>query len=97
MAVVVTSRWTIREGEVDAVLAAVRELVRITRDEPGVLLLEAHRDPADPRIVFFYEQFADEAAIEAHTRTEHFQRLLVEQCLPRVESRERGRYVTWDA
>jgi quinol monooxygenase YgiN len=97
VAVAVVSRWTARGGEEEAVAAAVRELVRAVRErEPGCLLLQPHRDPADPRVFLFYEQFTDDAALAAHAETEHFRRHAVEDALPRLERRERAFYVTWE-
>src|SRR5689334_21809199 len=97
MAVVVASRCVARAGEEDAVAVAVAALIRAIRArEPGVLLIAAHRDPDDARVFFFYEQFADEAALSAHAETEHFRRHALEDAIPRLESRERAFYVTWE-
>ena len=48
MAYVVVARWTCREGEEAAVARAVEALVQPSRAEPGNLLYQPHRDPADP-------------------------------------------------
>ena len=58
---------------------------------------EGHRAPEDPRLFFLYEQYADEAAYQAHMDSEHFTRLVKEEAIPRLlESRERAFYVTLD-
>ena len=96
MAYAVTARWTAREGEEDAVAAAIEQLVDPSRAEPGMILYVPHRDPEDPRVFFFYEQYTDQAAYEAHGASEHFQRLGFGDAIPRLEDRERGFYETWD-
>jgi autoinducer 2-degrading protein len=93
--VVLVARWVAREGEEAAVAQAAASLVRAAREEPGCLLLEAHRDPEDPRVFLFYEHYTDEAALAAHAETEHFRRFALEGALPRLESRERALYVPW--
>lgn len=96
MAYVVTAKWTAKEGEEEAVEAAVRKLVGPSRAEPGMILYLPHRDPEDPRVFFFYEQYADKAAYEAHGASEHFQKWGFGDAVPRLESRERAFYETWD-
>ena len=90
-----SSRWTIRAGEEAAVASALAQLVPATRDEPGAILVQVHRDPNDPLVVYFYEQYADAAAMEAHTETPHFKRWILGECIPRLEARVRGIYETW--
>ena len=96
MTIVVVARWVARRGEEQAVAAAVSQLVRAAREEPGCLLLQVHRDPDDPRVFLFYEHYADEAALAAHAETGHFRRHALEDAIPRLESRERSFYRLWE-
>lgn len=96
MAYVVCATWTAREGEADAVAAAIEKLAPLSRQEPGMLMYQAHRDPENPSLFFFYEQYADEAAYQAHVDSPHFQELGFGEAIPRLESRQRQFYVTWD-
>ena len=96
MAYVLTARWTAREGEEENVLAAVQQLAGPSRAEAGCLLWQPHRDPEHPRAFFFYEQYVDAAAFEAHGASEHFQRWGAGDAIPRLESRERTFYDTLD-
>jgi quinol monooxygenase YgiN len=89
-------RWTVKEGELDAVLAALRPLVEESRREPGCLMYEPHRDPEDPNALFLYEQYEDEAAYQAHSESDHFKTYAVGEMFPRRESAERHVYVTFD-
>jgi quinol monooxygenase YgiN len=96
MAYVVCAKWIAKEGEADNVAAAVEKLAGPSKAEPGVLLYQAHRDPEDPNVFFFYEQYTDEAAYQAHVESEHFEAYGFGDAIPRLEARERSFYVTWD-
>jgi quinol monooxygenase YgiN len=52
---------------------ALRALVAPTRGEPGCLAYRLHLDPANPAKLMFYEKFADQAALDAHIASPHFQ------------------------
>lgn len=95
MAYVVTAKWTAKAGEEEAVATAIAQLLEPSRNEPGNLFYQPHRDPENPRVFYFYEQYVDEAAYRAHGDSEHFQRLAFGDAVPRLESRERAFYVTW--
>ena len=49
MTYVVCATWTAKDGEEDAVAAAVHKLAHEAPDEPGMVLYQAHRDPQNPR------------------------------------------------
>jgi quinol monooxygenase YgiN len=96
MAYVVTAKWVAKEGEEERVLEAVKSMVGPSRAEPGCLYYQPNRDPEDPRVFFFYEQYTDEDAYKAHGESEHFQRYGFGEAIPLLESRERGFYRTID-
>lgn len=96
MAVVISSKWLVRTGEEDTVARAVGALVEATRKEPGCLRIQPHRDPDNPLVFYFYEQWVDKAALDAHSQTAHFRRHVLDEGLPRLTARERGVYVTWE-
>ncbi|OJU80373.1 MAG: antibiotic biosynthesis monooxygenase [Solirubrobacterales bacterium 70-9] len=89
MAYVVIAYWTAKDGEEDAVAAALTNLTEPSRAEPGNLAYVVHRDPEDARRFVIYEQYADEAAYQAHAESEHFRRFGKEDGIPRLSSRER--------
>lgn len=96
MAYVVCAKWIAKEGEAENVAAAVAKLAAPSKAEPGVIVYQAHRDPENPNVFFFYEQYADADAYQAHVDSEHFQALGFGEAIPRLESRERAFYETWD-
>lgn len=95
MAYVVTAKWTARPGEEEAVARAVLALVEPSRAEPGMLLYQPHRDPEDPAVFYFYEQYVDEDAYKAHGASEHFTTHGFGDAIPRLVSRERAFFSTW--
>ncbi len=58
MAYVVCAKWTAKEGEAENVEAAIRQLAGPSKAEPGILQYQPHRDPENPNVFFFYEQYA---------------------------------------
>jgi len=96
MAYSLAVKWTIKDGELEPVLAALRPLVAASRAEPGCLLYQAHRDPDDPNVIFLYEQYDDETAYQAHAESEHFKRYALDDIFPRRESSERAAYETFE-
>jgi quinol monooxygenase YgiN len=85
----VIARWVARDGEVEAVEAALAKLVAAARAEPGVLAFDVYRDPADSRVFVLIERFRDQAAHDAHITAEHTRRHAIDDALPRLEHRER--------
>ena len=95
MAYVVAAKWTAREGEEDAVAQAIERLVEPSSQEPGMLYYQAHRDPEDPRVFFFYEKYTDADAYQAHLDSEHFEANGFGDAVPRLADRERAFYETF--
>lgn len=96
MTFVVAATWVARAGEEAAVAAAIGQLVEPSRSEPGNLLYQPHRDPEDPRTFFLYEQYVDQDAYEAHAASRHFRIHALDDAIPRLESRQRSFYETWE-
>ena len=96
MAYCLAVKWTIKEGELDAVLEALRPLTAASREEPGCLLYQAHRDPENENVIFHYEQYEDEEAYQAHAESEHFKTYGLAEIFPRRETAERAAYLTFE-
>lgn len=52
----------------------LRGLLEPTRGEPGCVAYWLHEDPENPTKFMFYEKFADQAALDAHLQSAHFQK-----------------------
>jgi quinol monooxygenase YgiN len=87
--VVLAVSWVANEGEGDAVAELLRQLMPLSRAEPGCLQYDAHRDPDDERSFFVFERYADREALDAHAASAHFQELVLGAALPRLASRQR--------
>jgi quinol monooxygenase YgiN len=94
MAYVVSALWRANEGEEDRIARICQEMTPLSREEPGNLFYQSHRSPEDRRLFYLYEQYENEAGYQAHQDTEHFQRLVVGEAIPNLESRERAFYET---
>ena len=64
--------YVIKPGHEDEAIGHFRALMASTRLEPGCRFYLAHRSPADPRRFFLYEQYDDQAAIDAHRAAPYF-------------------------
>ena len=68
----VVAKLRAAKGKGDALAALLREQVAAVRAaEPGCLVYRAHRSPRDPEAFYFYEQYRDEAAFDAHRKAPH--------------------------
>lgn len=57
--------------------AILRELRDASRAEAGVITFEIARSTDKPNTFALYEEYQDRAALEAHGKTEHFERLVL--------------------
>ena len=89
MTVVLAVTWVAKEGESDSVAEILAQAMPLSLAEPGCLQYDVHRDRDDPNRFFLFERYVDEAALEAHGASPHFQELVIEGALPRLASRER--------
>ena len=94
MAYVVSALWRAKPGEEERVASLIEQLVEPSRAEPACRFYQPHRSPEDPRLFYLYEQYEDEAGYQAHMDSEHFQRLVVGEVIPNLESRERTFFET---
>jgi len=70
-----TVRLRFDEGDHDAIAETLRQLTVASRQEPGCVTYIAHFVASDPSTVVIYEQYADDAALEHHRNTAHFEEL----------------------
>jgi quinol monooxygenase YgiN len=94
MAYVVAAVYRSKPGEDEKIREVLEAMAPLSRQEPGCLFYQAHRSPDDPRLFFLYEQYADEAGYQAHMASEHFEKYIRGQAIPRLETRERAFYLT---
>lgn len=67
-----TVRMTFRPEDREEIAVILRELAAASRQEPGCVSYIPHRVEADPDTIVIYEQYRDQAALEAHRNSPHF-------------------------
>lgn len=70
--IVLHAAFPIREEKMDEALDLIDDLVEASNEEAGILTYRATRDLHDENTIRFFEQYEDEAAVEAHNQTSHF-------------------------
>lgn len=76
MAVGVIARLKIQEGKNEEFEAIFTELMAAVRaNEPGNNFYSLHHSANDPQTYVVLEQYADQAALDAHGKTDHFRTL----------------------
>jgi quinol monooxygenase YgiN len=64
--IIITGDLLIKEGNMQQVMQASQKHVAHSRTEPGCISHAVYQDPEDELRLFFYEQWQDQAAIDAH-------------------------------
>jgi quinol monooxygenase YgiN len=71
--IVLAVTWKAHAGKEDETVRVFSILQAESRKEPGCVMYVVHRGHEDRSRFFVYEQYKDEAALEAHRATKHFQ------------------------
>ena len=79
--------YVIQPGHEAEAIEFLHKLTGLTRAEPGNLYYLAHRSLSDPRRFFLYEQYTDQAAIDAHRASSHFAQYVTNGLFTILESR----------
>jgi quinol monooxygenase YgiN len=87
--VVLAVTWMAKAGHEADVAPLFAKLTEESRKETGCLMFQAHRHKTEPRRFFVYEQYKDDAALEAHRSTAHFLQY-ARKDLPKVADRVEG-------
>ena len=84
----VFARWKVKEGYMRAVIQLLKDAHSKTILEKGNLFYMIHQSQADANTLVLFEGYVDAAAQQAHTNSEHFKKVIVEQIIPLLEERE---------
>jgi quinol monooxygenase YgiN len=84
----VVARWQVQAGAVEQVLALAAQLRRESLAEEGCLGYEVYRNVEAPASFVLVERYRDQAALDAHRESAHYQRLVVEGIRPWLEERQ---------
>ena len=72
-----TVRMTFRPEDREEITRILRELTPPSRQEPGCISYVPHRVESEPDTVVIYEQYRDQAALDAHRASPHFAKYAV--------------------
>ncbi len=86
--VVVIAHWQMPAESRAAVLALVGDLVARSLAEPGCVGYEIFHSVDGPTQLVLVERYVDRAALEAHTRSPHYQDLVAERIRPLLADRQ---------
>lgn len=70
--IVLIVHTTVKPGTEQECVSICREVTEASRKEPGCLLYFIHQSNENPLHFAFYEQYVDQAALDAHRATPHF-------------------------
>ncbi|HUK47475.1 MAG TPA: putative quinol monooxygenase [Terriglobales bacterium] len=87
--VVLAVTWVAKTGHESRVSDLFSKLTAESRNEPGCVMYQVHRHRTEPRRFFVYEQYKDDAALEAHRAAPHFLQYAKKE-LPKVADRIEG-------
>ena len=90
--IVLAVTWVAKAGHEERAPELFRELTCASRAEPGCLRYVVHRHTENSRQFFIYEQYRDQAALEAHRRTTHFLHIARGELLECAERKEAALY-----
>lgn len=70
--VTVVAKLVVKEDAVESAKAELLKLIAPTRQEDGCIEYRLHQDNDDPTVFIFYENWESLAALEQHTKTDHY-------------------------
>lgn len=79
--------YTIVPEAADRAAGMFKELQELSRREPGIVTFDVARGKDKPNVFALWEEYRDEAALEAHKESEHFKRLVVNGVRPLAKER----------
>ena len=87
--VVLAVTWIAKAGKEVEVAHLFHKLQTESRKEPGCRMYQVHTHRNDPRRFFIYEQYDDDAALQAHRDSRYFQAVAA-KTLPEIAERQHG-------
>jgi quinol monooxygenase YgiN len=87
-------QFVVKPGTEDQVKTFMRKMEEHTRREPGCRLYVGSQSNDDPRKFCFYEQYDDEAALQAHRAAPYFAEYVTDGFAPLMESRTSETFTT---
>lgn len=75
----ILARIPAQPGKRDEVVEALKRAAAASeQNEPGCLAYTIHEDAKDPDVVWMYELYTDQDALDAHPKSDHYKQLTSE-------------------
>jgi quinol monooxygenase YgiN len=84
--------WIAKQGKEEQTAELLRQISVEARKEPGCLMFIAHRHTERPNEFFIYEQYKDQAALDAHRATPHFKQIARGSLMQAADRKEGNLY-----
>ncbi len=94
--IVLLAKSVLLDGKQAEFITIAEKLVKATREEPGCIYYDLAQDAEDEKVFYFVEKYQDEAAVQAHKTSEHFQTYVPMMDALRESASEVKKYVTVD-
>ena len=88
--IVLVVHYRMRSGTEELAKQYIRKMQENTRKEPGCRLYVGHQSLEDPRQFCFYEQYDDQAALDAHRAAPYFAEYVTNGLTTLAETRNAG-------
>jgi quinol monooxygenase YgiN len=76
MELFIFAKFHARDGQEEALAAALRDVLAPSREEPGCLEIGHYRSIRDQGLFYVHSRWVDEAAFETHARLPHTVRFI---------------------
>jgi quinol monooxygenase YgiN len=76
--IVLIVTYTMQEDTIEQAKEYIRLMQENTRREPGCRFYAGHQSTNDPRKFCFYEQYENQAAMEAHRSASYFEKYVTQ-------------------
>lgn len=88
--IVLVVNYRVKPGTEELAKEYIRKMQQNTRKEPGCRLYVGHQSLEDPLLFCFYEQYDDQAALDAHRASSYFAEYVTNGLTAMAESRKAG-------
>jgi len=86
--IVLVVNYRVKPGTEEVAKQYIRKMQQNTRQEPGCRLYVGHQSLEDPQLFCFYEQYDDQAALDAHRAAPYFAEYVTNGLVPLAETRQ---------
>ena len=90
--IVLVVNYRVRPGTEELAKEYIRKLQQNTRKEPGCRLYFGHQSLENPLLFCFYEQYDNQAALDAHRTAPYFAEYVTSGLVTLAESRQAALY-----